>query len=368
MSDPRKEKLARIITHHSLQVQAGERVLVETFDIPPDFTSLLIHTIAEAGGVPLCFTKDNRVLRSLYHVATEEQMRLWGEVEHHLMQNVEGYVGIRGTLNSTELSDVPPEKLALYQKHVWQPVHIDTRVPKTKWVVLRWPTPSMAQQARLSTQAFEDFYFDVCTVDYERMASSMQPLVERMTAAQDVRITGPGTDLRFSVAGIPAVGCAGERNLPDGECFTCPVKNSVEGTLSVNTSSLYQGVVFESLVLEFEGGKIVSAQANHSERLNTILDTDEGARYIGEFSLAFNPRIQHPMMDILFDEKIAGSFHFTPGQAYQEADNGNRSEVHWDLVTIQRPDYGGGEIHFDGELIRKDGQFVIPELAPLNEA
>jgi aminopeptidase len=366
MPDPRKQKLAETITNHSLQVKPGERVLIETFDIPAEFTSLLIRTIAEAGGVPLCLTKNNRVLRALYNVATEEQMRLWGEAESHLMRNVEGYVGIRGTLNSTELSDVPPERLGLYQTHVWQPVHIDIRCRKTKWVVLRWPTPSMAQQARLSTEAFENFYFDVCTVDYESMAAAMRPLVERMTATKDVHITGPGTDLRFSVAGIPAVGCAGERNIPDGEVFTCPVKESVEGTLTVNASSLYQGVVFENVVLKFEGGRIVSAEANHTERLNTILDTDEGARYIGEFSLAFNPRILQPMMDILFDEKIAGSFHFTPGQAYEEADNGNRSEVHWDLVTIQRPDYGGGEIYFDGELVRKDGQFVVPELAKLN--
>jgi aminopeptidase len=224
----------------------------------------------------------------------------------------------------------------------------------------------MAQQARMSTEAFEQFYFDVATVDYAAMEQALLPLKERMARTDRIRIVGPGTDLRFSIKGIPVVGCSGERNIPDGETFTSPVLDSVEGRLSVNTASLYQGVVFERIVLEFEGGKIVSAEANHAERLNRILDADEGARRIGEFSLAFNPRILHPMMDTLFDEKIAGSFHFTPGQAYEEADNGNRSEIHWDLVTIQRPEYGGGEIYFDGELIRKDGRFVVPELAGLN--
>ncbi|MEC7775506.1 MAG: aminopeptidase, partial [Planctomycetota bacterium] len=218
----------------------------------------------------------------------------------------------------------------------------------------------------MSTESFEDFYFDVCTVDYAAMAERMKPLEERMKNAGDVHISGPGTDLKFSVKDIPAVGCAGEYNIPDGEVFTAPVKDSVEGTLSVNTPSLYQGTVFDNIVLEFSKGKIVKATANHTEKIDSILDSDEGARYIGEFAIGFNPKVLEPMMDILFDEKIAGSFHFTPGNAYDDADNTNRSEVHWDLVTIQRPEYGGGEIWFDGELIRKDGLFVTDDLAGLN--
>jgi aminopeptidase len=364
--DPRYSKLAQVIVRHSTAVRPGEKVLVETFDIPAEFTAVLVRAIAEAGGLPICLVKQNRVLRELYRHATEEQMRFWGEIERRQMEGVQAYVGVRGALNATELGDVPPEKMEIYQKLLWHPVHTEVRVPRTKWVVLRWPTPSMAQQARMSTEAFEDFYFDVCTVDYGAIARAMEPLKERMERTDEVRITGPGTDLRFSIKGIPAVGCAGERNLPDGEMFTSPVRDSVEGTLSVNTASLYQGVVFEGVRLEFRKGRIVDARANHAERLKRILDADEGARYIGEFSLAFNPRVLEPMMDILFDEKIAGSFHFTPGQAYEEADNGNRSQVHWDLVTIQRPEHGGGEVRFDGELIRKDGEFVARDLAGLN--
>jgi aminopeptidase len=364
--DPRYSKLAQVIVRHSTAVKPGEKVLVEAFDIPADFTAVLVRAIAEAGGIPLCLVKQNRVLRELYRCATEEQMRFWGEIERRQMEGVQAYVGVRGTLNATELADVPPEKMDLYQRLLWQPVHTEVRVPRTKWVVLRWPTPSMAQQARMSTEAFEDFYFEVCTVDYGALARAMEPLKERMERADQVRIVGPGTDLHFSIKGIPTVGCAGEMNLPDGEMFTSPVRDSVEGVISVNTASLYQGIVFEGIRLELRKGRIVDATANHAERLNRILDSDEGARYIGEFSLAFNPRILEPMMDILFDEKIAGSFHFTPGQAYEEADNGNRSQVHWDLVTIQRPEHGGGEVWFDGELIRKDGEFVTPDLAGLN--
>ncbi len=366
MSDSRYLKLAEIITRHSCAVEAGEKILIEAFDIPAEFTANVVRAVAEAGGLPLCLTKQNRVLRELYRNATEAQMRFWGEIERLQMEGVQGYVGVRGSLNATEMSDVPPGRMDLYQKFLWHPVHTEVRVPRTKWVVLRWPTPSMAQQARMSTESFEDFYFGVCTVDYKAMARAMAPLRHRMERTKKVHIRGPGTDLRFSIEGIPVIGCAGEHNIPDGEMFTSPVRDSVEGTLSVNTASLYQGIVFENIRLTFKKGRIVAATANQTERLNRFLDTDEGARCIGEFSIAFNPRIREPMLDTLFDEKIAGSFHFTPGQAYAEADNGNRSQIHWDLVTIQRPEYGGGEIWFDSELIRKDGVFITEDLKGLN--
>ncbi len=366
MADPREKKLAEIIVRHSCRVQKGEKVLIETFDIPSDFTALLVREVTAAEGLPICYTKQNRVLRELYLHATEDQMKFWGDAERQVMEGVQCYVGLRGSLNATEFADVPQDRMDIYLAHMWHPVHTKVRVPRTKWVVLRWPTPSMAQQAQLSTEAFEDFYFDVCTVDYQAMDRDMQPLQARMAKANDVRIVGPGTDLRFSIGEIPVVGCAGEKNIPDGEMFTSPVRDSVHGTLSVNTKSLYQGIVFEDIQLTFQAGRITEATANHTERLHQILDTDEGARFIGEFSIAFNPRILHPMMDTLFDEKIAGSFHFTPGQAYEEADNSNRSQIHWDLVTIQRPDCGGGEIYFDEELIRKDGHFVTEDLAGLN--
>jgi aminopeptidase len=366
MADSRHEKLADILVRHSTKVNPGDKVLVEAFDIPEDFLIILIRAIVKAGAAPLCITKHNRVLRELFLNATEAQMDLWAAVERQQMEGVQAYMGIRGSNNITELSDVPQDRLGIFQRTLWQKVHQEVRVPKTRWVVLRWPTTSMAQQARMSTAAFEDFYFDVTTIDYAALARAMEPLKERMERAREVHITGPGTDLKFSIEGIPVVGCAGEMNIPDGEMFTAPVRDSVEGRLSVNAPSLYHGVVFENIVLELRRGRIETISARPQKRMEEILDSDAGARYIGEFSIAFHPRILSPMLDILFDEKIAGSFHFTPGQAYEEADNGNRSEIHWDLVTIQRPDYGGGEIRFDGELIRKDGLFVPPALQRLN--
>jgi aminopeptidase len=226
----------------------------------------------------------------------------------------------------------------------------------------------MAQQAGMSTEAFEDFYFDVCTgVDYGKLREAQKPLQKRMEAADRVQLIGPGdTDISFSIKDIPVIPCYGERNIPDGECFTAPVRESVNGVIHFNTATTYQDKPFDDVRLTFKNGKIVDATGSDSAALNEILDSDEGARYIGEFSIGFNPYILQPMRDILFDEKIAGSIHFTPGQAYEIADNGNRSQIHWDMVLIQRADYGGGEIRFDGETIRKDGLFVVEDLKGLN--
>ena len=365
MHDPRLDKLADVLTNHSTKIQQGEFVLIEGIDIPQEMVIALIRSVRNAGGIPLVELKQNRVQREIILGGDDAGIKLMGEYETYRMKKVQAYIGIRGSHNITEMSDVPSEAIQRYQKYWLRPLN-DIRVPKTKWVVLRWPHPAMAQQAKMSTEAFEDYYFDVCTLDYSRMGRAMVPLKSLMEETDEVHIVGEGTDLRFSIKGIPVIPCAGECNIPDGECFTAPVRDSVNGTIHFNTPTIYQGTTFTDIRLRFEDGKIVKATANNTERLNAILDTDEGARYIGEFSIAFNPYITNPMLDILFDEKIAGSFHFTPGQAYEEADNGVRSAVHWDMVMIQTPEHGGGEMFFDGNLIRKDGRFVHPALEALN--
>ncbi|MBI1899659.1 MAG: aminopeptidase, partial [Planctomycetia bacterium] len=299
---------------------------------------------------------------------TETNLGLIGELEEARMKKMQAYIGIRGAENTAQFSDVPHEKMDLYQSLWWNRVHTNVRVPSTKWVVLRYPNHSMAQAANMSSEAFEDFYFDVCTADYAKMQQDLKPLEKRMREADKIRIVSPGTDLTFSVKGMSVRPCFGQRNIPDGECFTAPLKTSVNGTIRYNAPSLYEGTVFGGIEFEFKDGKIVrTACKNDSARLNKILDSDEGARYIGEWSIGCNNKVRRPMMDILFDEKIGGSIHFTPGQAYKECDNGNRSRVHWDLVLIQTPEFGGGEIYFDGQLIRKDGRFVPGDLQGLNE-
>jgi aminopeptidase len=364
MHDPRFDKLARLLVDYSIRLKRNENVLVEAFDVPDEMTVALTRAIGEAGGIPFVQVHHARVNRALALGASAPQLNLMATHELSRMKKMDAYIALRGSNNITELSDVPLKTMKLVAKKM-RPV-TDQRVKKTRWVVLRWPTPSMAQLAGMSTEAFEDFYFDVCTLDYRKLQPGMKALKALMEKTDRVEIKGPGTDLRFSIKGIPAVICGGDRNIPDGEVFSCPQRESVQGYVTFNTPSIYQGVSFDGIRLEFRDGKVVDAASNRPEKLNTILDSDAGARYIGEFSLGFNPHVLEPMRDILFDEKIAGSFHFTPGQAYEEADNGNRSQVHWDMVSIQRPEYGGGEIYFDGRLVRRDGEFLPKPLRSLN--
>ncbi len=364
--DPRIRTLARNLVRYSCALQPGEKILIDSYGLEVSMIRALVEETYAAGGLPFVSIKQHQVTRALLSQATAGQLDMMARYEIERMKDMDAYIGLRAGENANELADVAPEQMALYQRHWGQPIHSEIRVPHTKWVVLRWPNHSMAQLANTSTEAFEDFFFKVCTLDYARMDQAMDPLKALMERTDAVRLVGPGTDLHFSIKGIPAIKCSGRNNIPDGECFTAPVRESVNGTITYNTPSVYQGVTFENVRFEFDNGRIVRATANDTVRLNQILDTDPGARYIGEFSLGFNPYIMHAMKDILFDEKIAGSLHFTPGNAYNDADNGNRSAVHWDLVLIQRPEYGGGEVYFDGHLIRKDGRFVLPELAGLN--
>jgi aminopeptidase len=364
MHDPRYDHLAEVLTVYSTRLQSGEKVLIDTFDAPPEIIISLIRKAHEKGAVPLVNLQSSVVNRELLREAEESQYQLIAEYEMVRMKGVNVYIAIRGSHNITEQSDVPSDRMKLAMK-LLKPV-LDQRVNKTKWVVLRWPTPSMAQMAGMSTEAFEDFFFRVCTLNYSKMEAAMKPLAALMNDTDRVRIIGRGTDLNFSIRGIATIACSGQHNIPDGEVFTCPVRDSVQGHIQFNAPTIYQGTAFDSIKLTFKNGRITDATGNNPARINEILDTDEGARFIGEFALGFNPFILEPMRDILFDEKIAGSFHFTPGQAYENADNGNRSQVHWDLVCIQRPDYGGGEIYFDDKLVRKDGEFVLEELKGLN--
>ena len=366
MTDPRCQKLAKLLAEYSTELKKGDRVLLDLIDVPDEFSVELIRAARATGATPLVEVRHTRVSREMIRDTNAKHAALERDLEMFRMKKVQAYIAVRGSHNASETSDVPGERMALYSK-VLRPV-LNYRVNKTRWVVLRWPTPSMAQAANLSTEAFEDFYFDVCTMDYRRMARAMLPLQRRMEKADRVHLKAPGTDLAFSLKGIGAQPCVGLRNIPDGEVFSCPVKNSVNGVIQFNAPTIYSGTRFENVRLEFREGKIIKATSSNTKRLNEILDTDAGARYIGEFSLGFNPYIQNPMCDILFDEKIAGSLHFTPGQAYEVCDNGNRSAVHWDMVLIQRPEWGGGEVWFDGELIRKDGLFVPKDLRPLNPA
>jgi aminopeptidase len=369
--DSRYNQLAHLLVHHSTKLQKDEHVLIESFDIPVEMTIALVRAVREVGAHAHVAERSARLVAELYR-GEEKGLAAWGEYDLHRMKKMQAYIGLRGGHNISEASIVAGDQMKMAARLYQKPVHFEQRVNHTKWCVLRWPSASMAQLAGKCTEAFEDFYFKVCCVDYAKMEAACAPLAARMAKTDKVHIKseskGPGeTDLHFSIKNIGVIPCCGDKNVPDGECFTAPVRDSVNGVLHYNTSTVYNGQTFENVRLVFRNGRIVEASCQgDSKKLNEIFDTDEGARYVGEFAIGFNPHITHPMKDILFDEKIAGSFHFTPGRCYEEASNGNHSEIHWDLVCIQRSDFGGGTIAFDGEIVRRDGLFVVDDLKGLN--
>ncbi len=368
MSENRVSKLAHTIVHHSTHVKPGDLVIIFAKGFETRDLAEAIHTeTIRAGGVPYLHYEDDRATRQLLREGTEETFKGLGKFLLMEMKQAQAFIGIRGSDNIFELADVPKSQLDLYDKYITGPVHINQRVKHTNWCIMRYPNPAMSQLAQCSTESFREFYFDVCCLDYAKMSEAAQPLVELMNHTDRVRLVAPDTDLTFSIKDIPAVQCSGANNIPDGECFTAPVKNSVNGTIRFNAPSVHEGILYDSIYLTFKNGKAVEMDAGvNTERLRAVLTSDKGASFIGEFSFGYNPYILHPMKDTLFDEKIAGSLHLALGSCYNEAPNGNKSALHWDLVLIQRPEFGGGEVYFDGKLIRKDGLFVIPELECLN--
>lgn len=362
------QKLAKNIINYSIKVQKKEKVLIECQDDAKDLVKGLVKEIYAAGGYPFVHISNKSIDRSILFETNKEHIELMAKYKLAVMSEMDAYIGISSGSNVYELSDVPDDKMQMYSLYYSKPVHHDVRVKKTKWVILKYPTDAIAEMAHKSSEEFEKFYFDVCNLDYQKMNDAMTPLKKLMEKTDKVHIISPNTDLTFSIKGIKAVKCAGEMNIPDGEVYTAPVKNSVNGVITYNIPTIYAGKRFDNVSLTFKNGKIIDAKCSSGGNLslNKILDTDEGARYVGEFSFGLNPYILEPMLDILFDEKICGSIHFTPGACYDDAYNGNKSAVHWDMVLCQRMECGGGEIWLDDVLVRKDGIFVLEELKGLN--
>jgi aminopeptidase len=364
MRDPRIEELARILTRYSTAVQPGDVVLISASGIEslPLVTSVHAEALL-AGARHVEVELDLPDLqRQFFDLAGAEQLAYFPEHRLRFMREVDVSIGIGAPDNVMTLARADQQKIVDYQK-LLHPI-LEERVKNTRWVVTRFPTYGAAQDARMSLAEYEEFFFAACNVDWAGESRKQDRLKALLDRANEVRICASDTDLRFSLAGMQAVKCDGRYNIPDGEVFTAPVRESVEGFITFNAPTLCGGREFNHIRLEFERGRIVRATApRDAEALNRILDTDEGARYIGEFAIGVNPRILAPMRNILFDEKIFGSIHLTPGACYDECDNGNQSAVHWDMVKLL---HGDGTIALDGEPIQVDGRFVHPDLLELN--
>lgn len=367
MEEQEIKKLAEKILKHSIKLKAKEHILIEIIGNESKILGKeLIKRAEKIGAYPHFNIIDNNIFKEFLTNCSEEQIKKYSENDLFRMKNMDAYVGINSPSTSGILNDIPNDKMELYNKYYIKPVHLEERVKNKKWCILRYPTEYLASKYNMTLKEFKEFYFKVCNLDYKKMSERMDILKNLLSNTDKVHIVGKGTDLSFSVKGISAEKYDGTFNLPDGEVATAPVRDSVNGYITYNTKTTYNGIEFENIRFEFKNGKIIKATANKTKELNEILDIDEGARYIGEFAMGLNPYIKEPMGDTLFDEKIMGSFHFTPGQALDESDNGNKSAIHWDIVNVQTPEYGGGEIYFDEVLIRKDGRFVLLDLAGLN--
>lgn len=362
-----ERKLAKILVNYSCSLKSGEKVMVEVTDVPDVFLEILLNEIYKVGAYPFVIRKSAELKRQMLQNMNQSYALKLKEYMMPIMKDMDAYISIRGINNKYELCDVNQENIKIFTKY-YQDEVVEERVNNTKWVILNYPTSALAQEANLSSLAFKEYFYLVCNLDYEQMDKSMNQLKELMEKTDKVHIVGNGTDLTFSIKGMPAIKCAGKCNIPDGEVYTAPIKDSVNGVVSYTIPSIYDGKKFENIKLKVKDGKIIEAESSNTAGLNFILDTDEGARYFGEFSLGVNPYIKKPMLDILFDEKMFGSFHLTPGRCYEDADNTNQSSIHWDMVCCQTKEYGGGDIYFDDVLIRHDGLFVLPSLKSLNFA
>jgi aminopeptidase len=364
VKDPRITEWAEVLVNYSTKVKKGDVVLIsaggiEALPLVKELYRLCLLKGAKFVEYEFAVPEINR---QFFNLAKSEQLNFFPQHKLDFMKQVTVYIAIGAADNSMVMAQVNQANMIAYSK-LTRPI-VDQRVKHTRWVVTRYPTHGGAQEARMSLEEYEDYVLSSCCIDWNIESKKQEKLKKLMDKADNIRIKASDTDLSFSIKGLTGIKCDGRFNIPDGEVFTAPVKNSVEGHITYNCPSIYQGKEFNGVRFEFAAGKIVKAEAGAmTADLNKILDTDEGSRYIGEFAIGVNPGIRRPMRNILFDEKIFGSIHFTPGQCYDECDNGNRSAVHWDLVKLLD---GDGEIWFDDLLIQKNGCFVHKDLLQLN--
>lgn len=362
MRDNRINILAKNLVNFALEVKPGKNVFIDSYDCANDFTKAIIEEVFKVGAYPFVNNNIQTIMRSLVMGMDEEFINRMLEIDMDEMKKMDYYLAIRKQDNINELSNIPEDKITLFNKYYGK-LHLNCRVPRTRWAVLRYPNASMAQAASMSTEDFEDYYFKVCNLDYSKLSKCMEPLKELMDTTDKVHIIAPDTDLTFSLKNEFMSGlCDGKANIPDGEVCIAPVVESVNGKIKYNMPSTHLGTTFNDIYFEIENGVIVKATADKTKELNLLLDVDEGARRFGEFAIGTNPFIDRGINDILFDEKMTGSLHFTPGRGGK-----NKSQIHWDIVQSHLPKHGGGEIYFDNKLIRKDGAFVIESLKPLNQ-
>lgn len=367
MMDQRLKQMAKTVINYSLNIQPGEKVLIDSTKNCSEMIKYMIKLIADRGAIPLVMLKETDIKRSLIINGCKEQFELMKTQEETILNKVDVYINMIDSDNCFDMSDIPSEKRALYQKYYFQPINFEIIVPKLRWITVDYPSISSAQQFGMSTDEYENYFFDAVNVDYEELGKKMQKLKELLDKGKHIQIESPNVNLSFNIDNLCSEVCSGKINLPDGEVFIAPTINSANGEIEFNVPSRYQGSSFEKIKLFFQDGRVVnySSQTNY-EKLAEILESDEGNKYIGEFAIGTNPNINRPRSNILFDEKMLGSFHIALGNSHSLSDNGNKASIHWDMVNVLTENYGGGRIILDDEVIQENGIFVHHDLKELN--
>jgi len=356
--DPRIEQLADILVNYSTRVKPGDHVLIRSSPLARPLIEAVYRLVVRNGGYPTLQLGFSSLSRIFFEEASEAQLDYLNPIQRFSVEQSNVMIAIDAPENSRELSGIDPVKLQRMSR-TNRPIQEHVMSGKVRWVICNYPTPSLAQDADMSVEDYADFLFGATNIDWRAASARMHRIKERFDAADEVRIVGPDTDITFSIKGRPGVVADGRHNMPDGEVFYAPHEATTRGTISFELPAIYGGREVQGVRLVFQDGKVVEATAAKGEELlHKLLDTDAGARFLGEFGIGCNYGITRYTRDILFDEKIGGSIHLALGRAYPECQGTNQSAIHWDMVKDLRQ---GGRIYLDGELVQEDGRFLFLE-------
>ncbi|AZR72292.1 hypothetical protein BBF96_02105 [Anoxybacter fermentans] len=358
MGDPRIEKLADILVNYSVEVKEGERVLISGSILARPLIEEIVKKVAQAGAEPVTRITLETAGYLFMKYGSEEIIGRTNEVFLDMIKKCDALISINAPENTKYMSTIDPKRLSLHQKAL-MPISEYVMGGNVRWVGCNFPVPALAQEAEMSLEEYENFVYSATNIDWVENSKYQDKIKAIFDAGKEVRIVGPGTDLTFSIEGREGIKCDGRNNMPDGEIFYAPIENSANGYITYDFPAMRMGKEVSGIRLEFKDGKVVKASATKNEDfLLSSLDTDEGARYIGEFGIGVNYGIQRFTKDILFDEKIGGTIHLALGRAYPESGGKNVSAIHWDMIKDLRKD---GKIILDGKVVAENGKFLIED-------
>lgn len=367
MTDPRITKLAHLLVDYCIEVQPGQRIaLMGTSTALPLVTETL-REILRAGGLPVVIWRDEEFEEIVLKEGNDEQLAFIPDPLRMAYETYDALINIRAASNTRALSNIDPSRQRIQRSargKLLETMMARTAAGEMNWVTTLFPTNAQAQEADMSLSEFESFVYGACYVDrddpvaeWKKISEMQQKLVDWLEGREKVRVSGPNADLTLSIAGRTFINSDAHKNMPSGEIFTGPVENSVNGWVRFTYPAIFDNREVEGIELRFEDGKVVEASARKNQDfLLNVLDTDEGARYLGEFAIGTNNGIDRFSKSILFDEKIGGTIHMAIGAGYPETGSKNRSLVHWDMICDMRD---GGQIWVDDELFYDSGRFLL---------